>query len=179
MAIYIYRTAYSSRFLYRFDIRYRPWMGLPSARPEELRHPLDLIACTIAARHLDPMSQKTIAPRLARLTEETLLNQTFLASPSTDAVLGLLLMSLWAPINSRSSSSSEDEERVKIRSPIMLSASATHMALNLGLGSSNAQRVEEGGNASIEVVHQSRLVSPLIPSLSSTLIENVYLTLYT
>ncbi|KAF9034978.1 hypothetical protein BDZ89DRAFT_1062234, partial [Hymenopellis radicata] len=91
----ILSTPQIKRLIEIFDTRYAPWLcghRLPST---EL---LDLVSCTIASRHLDPLTQQSLGPRLLGLTERTFLNKLPSVVPSMESIQALLMLSLWSPL---------------------------------------------------------------------------------
>ncbi|KAL0580498.1 hypothetical protein V5O48_001485 [Marasmius crinis-equi] len=106
-----------------FSEQYMPWLNFNLIR--EAESPLlDLICCTIAARHLDENTRSLVAHRLQTLTQDSSARLIFQSrrSESLEAIQCLLILSLWSPV------SSEDFADGRL-----LIATAISMAMNIRL----------------------------------------------
>lgn len=89
---------------------------------------LDIVCCTVAARHLDPDPRALITPQLQRLAEanimKNLINQK--DSESIDAVQALMIMALWPTVCGYDSHLKDTQSLISTAVSM-----ATHMQLNL------------------------------------------------
>ncbi len=144
-------------FLYSFDTRYAPWLCGHRLQSTEL---LDLISCTIASRHLDPLTQQSIGPRLLSLTERIFLNNLDSVVPSMESIQALLLLSLWSPLLTGSSTDEQSSHPNFI-------LTAVNMAKTLRLSESSIvvmklkDRREQYPHESTIASTETRLVSTL------------------
>jgi hypothetical protein len=108
----------------RFEVQYHPWLNL---QPYHGRNsPLLMLArCTVASRHLDPVTRLAVVPQLQRLMEDVILTQVFNPMPSIESIEALLILSLWSPIGGPA--------HAPVRDGRLLVASGVSMAMNLRL----------------------------------------------
>ncbi|KAK1220353.1 hypothetical protein PQX77_016876 [Marasmius sp. AFHP31] len=108
-----------------FVENYTPWLNFKLIRDAESPL-LDLVCCTIAARHLDENTRAAVAFRLQTLTQDRTAKLIFQSrrSASLEAIQCLLILSLWAPVSSPSEDFGDGR---------LLIASAISMAMNLRL----------------------------------------------
>ena len=78
-------------------MKFEPWSCLPLIQTGPF---LDLVRCTISARYLDKDTRAHVAPRLQKLTEDTLARM--ISNPamyeSLETIHGLFILSAWSPI---------------------------------------------------------------------------------
>ncbi len=117
--------------LYRFSAKYAPWMNFTLIH-EGATPFLDLVCCTISSRYLDIATRSNIAPRLQKLTEDTIARMIFNPAryESLETIQGLIILSLWSPICGISQSGGRDGK--------MLISMAVSMAMNMRLNESSA-----------------------------------------
>ncbi|KAJ3841856.1 hypothetical protein F5878DRAFT_439046 [Lentinula raphanica] len=124
-----------TRLLEIFEERYAPWMCSPPRNPEpgssEL---LDLIRCTIAARHLDAVTRASVSPRLQRLSETLFLHQQLGTEPTVESIEALLILSLWSPLTNTGYSVKRDGRA--------LASIAVSSAISLGLSEASLHRAQ-------------------------------------
>ncbi|KDQ29675.1 hypothetical protein PLEOSDRAFT_1103686 [Pleurotus ostreatus PC15] len=106
-----------------FETRYRPWMSLPPANVNDTA--LDLVRCTIAARHLDSTTRSKVAPRLQALVESSLLQPGYPHTNTIEFMEALLILALWTPICGSGYAIERDSR--------LLASSAMQIAISLGL----------------------------------------------
>ncbi|KAF5393162.1 hypothetical protein D9757_001170 [Collybiopsis confluens] len=125
-----------TRLLDIFELRYAPWLCLSPRRLDQTSSPLlDLIRCTVAARHLDALTRASVSPRLQRLTEIVYLNHLLGSDPNIESVEALLILSLWSPLTNAGYSVKRDGTA--------LASTAVHFATNLGLPEASALRAAQ------------------------------------
>ncbi|KAG7097418.1 hypothetical protein E1B28_004765 [Marasmius oreades] len=142
-----------------FSKHYEPWLNFTLMKGTDSPL-LDLVCCTIAARHLDDNTRVTVAHRLHTLTQDNSAKLIFQSrrSESLEAIQCLLILSLWTPLSSASGDFGDGR---------LLIASAISMAMNLRLNEApsktlallNSQRAGETVNEShlLEMMNKSRL----------------------
>ncbi|KIY73954.1 hypothetical protein CYLTODRAFT_439588 [Cylindrobasidium torrendii FP15055 ss-10] len=84
-----------TRLLDIFDTQYLPWLCQVRIPRTDL---LDLVCCTIASRHLDPLTQEMLTPRMLMLTEHTLQRRMATEAPSLEFIQALIILAFWTPI---------------------------------------------------------------------------------
>jgi hypothetical protein len=104
---------------------YSPWLNLPPSR-DDYTPLLDLVRCMVASRHLDAVTRSIVAPQLQRKTDEAIFKRMFNPIPSTESLLALLILAMWAPVSGT--------PQPQVRDSRLLVASAVSMAMNLRLG---------------------------------------------
>ncbi|KAJ7084027.1 hypothetical protein B0H15DRAFT_911462 [Mycena belliarum] len=107
-----------------FETRYSPWLCAQPGSVECTNSLLDIVRCTIAARHLAPNARSAVAPRLQKLTEDVFLREIFNPQPPLESIQALLVLAVWAPICGTGA---------EARDGRLLIASAVSMAMNLHL----------------------------------------------
>ncbi|KAK0461685.1 uncharacterized protein EV420DRAFT_1761906 [Desarmillaria tabescens] len=117
-----------------FSVNYTPWLNFTLAREGPTPF-LDLVRCTVASRYLDASTRALVAPRLQRLTEDTIARMIFNPElfESQETIKGLIILSLWTPICGPSKGGGRDGR--------MLISMAVSMALNLGLNEASATAI--------------------------------------
>ncbi|KAI0068692.1 hypothetical protein BV25DRAFT_1817603 [Artomyces pyxidatus] len=92
-----------------FEMHYEPWLGLPphALGQEEI---LDLVRCTIASRHLDPLLRSRVSPALRKLTEEAIIRHVFNPTPSMSVIHAFALLALWSPFDSLPPGAAENHD---------------------------------------------------------------------
>lgn len=140
-----------------FQTRYTRWVSQFQATSEQTGI-LDLVRCTIASRHLDPITQASVSPRLYRLTESIFLEKLFHPIPSLESIGALIILSLWSPLYCPAQDSR------------LLVASAISMGMNFRLkeASAHAVRLQEQGLVGSQVYEEAMQRSRLWVLLSST-----------
>ncbi|KAJ3992657.1 hypothetical protein F5050DRAFT_885536 [Lentinula boryana] len=124
-----------NRLLEIFETRYAPWMCLPPRESHTTSSDLlDLIRCTIAARHLDAITRASISPRLQKLTETLFLHRQLGSEPTAESVEALLMLSLWSPLTNAGYSVKRDGRA--------LASIAVSSAINLGLSEASILRAQ-------------------------------------
>lgn len=145
----------------RFDARYTPWLNFALLRTAK-NTVLDLICCTVASRHLEPSLRATVAPRLQKLTESTIIKMIFNPSSaeSLESIQSLLILSLWSPVYGSADSG--------IRDGRVLVASAVSMAMNLRINEASSKVTKRDpsrqssyipNSTDVENMNKARLVS--------------------
>ncbi|KAJ7592950.1 hypothetical protein C8J56DRAFT_486269 [Mycena floridula] len=78
---------------------FQPWLSFPGILDEN-GSTLEIVCCTVAARHLELQARSTILPRLQKLTDSTISRILFNgpSAGSLEAIQALLIVSLWPPI---------------------------------------------------------------------------------
>ncbi|KAJ7592949.1 hypothetical protein C8J56DRAFT_486187 [Mycena floridula] len=78
---------------------FQPWLSFPGILDEN-GATLEIVCCTVAARHLELQARSTILPRLQKLTDSTISRILFNgpSAGSLEAIQALLIVSLWPPI---------------------------------------------------------------------------------
>lgn len=118
---------------------------------------MDVACCTVASRHLDPLTQEILVPRLVKLNQRILLSQLSAISPTTDRVQALVVLSLWAPLPYGLG------EGIPNNNALITSAVEMSRKLNLSEASRHALGLHQtSGQYSddfIGAAHRSRLVS--------------------
>ncbi|KAK0444355.1 hypothetical protein EV421DRAFT_1709252 [Armillaria borealis] len=140
-----------------FQTRYTRWVSQFQTTSEQTGI-LDLVRCTIASRHLDPITQASVSPRLYRLTESIFLEKLFHPIPSLESISALIILSLWSPLYCPAQDSR------------LLVASAISMGMNFRLkeASAHAVRLQEQGLVGSQVYEEAIQRSRLWVLLSST-----------
>ncbi|KAK0206995.1 hypothetical protein DFS33DRAFT_1382081 [Desarmillaria ectypa] len=140
-----------------FEKRYMRWVFQFQATSEQTEI-LDLVRCAIASRHLDPITQASVAPRLYRLTENIFLKKLFHPIPSLESIRALIILSLWSPAHCPTQDSR------------LLIASAVSMSTNFRLkeASAHAVRLQEQGLPVSQVYEEAIQRSRLWVLLSNT-----------
>ena len=109
-------------------MKFEPWSCLPLIQTGPF---LDLVRCTISARYLDKDTRAHVAPRLQKLTEDTLARM--ISNPamyeSLETIHGLFILSAWSPICGLSQSGICDGQ--------VLINMAVKMAINLRINESS------------------------------------------
>ncbi|KAI0316112.1 hypothetical protein OF83DRAFT_1128488 [Amylostereum chailletii] len=109
-----------------FDLHYEPWLSLPSNTLVN-DDVLDLVRCTIASRHLEPLSRTQVLPALHKLTDEVIMQHVFNPNPSIAAVQAFAMLSLWSPFENLPSTTTGS------RDSRLIAASAISMGTSLHL----------------------------------------------
>ncbi|KAL4256547.1 Protease transcriptional activator prtT [Pleurotus pulmonarius] len=135
-----------------FETRYRPWMSLPPANVSDTA--LDLVRCTVAARHLDSKTRSDVAPRLQALVESTLLQPGYPHTKTVEFIEALLILALWTPVCGHGYAIERDSR--------LLASSAMQIAISLGLDQYDNIQVLQQSKADTdgpdpEVVRKTRL----------------------
>ncbi|KAG7447600.1 uncharacterized protein BT62DRAFT_1004357 [Guyanagaster necrorhizus] len=140
-----------------FETRYTRWVCQLQTISEQ-DGVLDLVRCTIASRHLDPITQTSVAPRLYRLTDNILFKHLFHPIPSLESIGALIILSLWSPLQCPAQDSR------------LLVASAISMGMNFRLkeASAHAVRLQEQGLTDSQVYEEAIQRSRLWILLSTT-----------
>ncbi|KAK0461657.1 uncharacterized protein EV420DRAFT_120983 [Desarmillaria tabescens] len=140
-----------------FEKRYMRWVSQSQIISEQTGI-LDLVRCTVASRHLDPITQASVAPRLYRLTENIFLQKLFNPIPSLESIGALIILSLWSPVHCPNQDSR------------LLIASAVSMSMNFRLkeASAHAVRLQEQGLPDSQVYEEAIQRSRLWILLSNT-----------
>lgn len=140
-----------------FQTRYTRWVSQLQTTSEQTEI-LDLVRCTVASRHLDPITQASVSPRLYRLTESIFLEKLFHPIPSLESIGALIILSLWSPLYC-----SPQDSR-------LLVASAVSMGMNFRLKEASAHAVglQEQGLVGSQVYEEAIQRSRLWVLLSST-----------
>ncbi|KAK0491443.1 hypothetical protein IW261DRAFT_89036 [Armillaria novae-zelandiae] len=140
-----------------FRTRYTRWVSQLQTTSEKTEI-LDLVRCTVASRHLDPITQASVSPRLYRLTESIFLEKLFHPIPSLESIGALIILSLWSPLHY-----SPQDSR-------LLVASAVSMGMNFRLKEASAHAVglQERGLLGSQVYEEAIQRSRLWVLLSST-----------
>ncbi|KAF7319506.1 hypothetical protein HMN09_00289700 [Mycena chlorophos] len=141
-----------------FDERYTPWLNFKPARSPSSTM-LDLVCCTIAARHLEntPASIQT-KMLLQKLTDDSMGRIIMNPRPyeSVESIQALLILSLWAPLGGPVDSEGRDGR--------LLVASAVSMAMNLRLNQAS-QKVatlrKRAASVALSAEDQSKLAEAL------------------
>ncbi|TFY72967.1 hypothetical protein EVG20_g1 [Dentipellis fragilis] len=127
-----------------FDLHYLPWLSLPET--DIGNDPfLDLVRCTVASRHLDPLSRTTVAPALHKLTEEAVIRHVFNPCPSPAVVLAFTALALWMPLSKSSTSDTYDNR--------LIAGAAVNMCISLHMNQASTdvqqltERIEGGENS--------------------------------
>ncbi|KAE9404853.1 hypothetical protein BT96DRAFT_988942 [Gymnopus androsaceus JB14] len=124
-----------NRLLEMFESRYAPWMCLPPRLPERASSRLlDLVRCTVAARHLDAVTRASVSPRLQKLTETLFLNQLMSSDSNVESIEALSILSLWSPLSNAGYSMKRDGRA--------LASSAVSAAMNLRLSEASTLRAQ-------------------------------------
>ncbi|KAF9006714.1 hypothetical protein BDQ17DRAFT_1423580 [Cyathus striatus] len=156
-----------------FDSHYAPWLHIPPHRWGSSPQ-LDLVRCTVACRHLDPVTRNRVLPRLQKLTEEASLQHIFNPAPSQDYIESLLILSAWTPVGAPTSNEARmhdyfaqartklmnnelDEEGYRARLWQMLETA--ELLLCTGTGKPRLSRRIDPGNTKDIVIDASRLSS--------------------
>ncbi|TFK48539.1 hypothetical protein OE88DRAFT_1664416 [Heliocybe sulcata] len=118
-----------------FDNRYTPWLHISLDHMN--RHPfLDLVRCTVVARHIEASRRATILPRLYGLVDSYVLNYAFSTAQTMESVTAFLILSLWPlPSGTGSSDGLAHDSR-------MIAASAVSAAKQLSLDQSIAAALQ-------------------------------------
>ncbi|KAK0230345.1 hypothetical protein IW262DRAFT_1261429 [Armillaria fumosa] len=140
-----------------FQTRYTRWVSQLQTTSEQTEI-LDLVRCTVASRHLDPITQASVSPRLYRLTESIFLEKLFHPIPSLESIGALIILSLWSPL------------RCLPQDSRLLVASAVSMGMNFRLKEASAHAVglQEQGLVGSQVYEEAIQRSRLWVLLSST-----------
>ncbi|KAJ3865796.1 hypothetical protein EV359DRAFT_38015 [Lentinula novae-zelandiae] len=124
-----------NRLLEIFETRYAPWMCVPPRESENTSSDLlDLIRCTVAARHLDGVTRASVSPRLQKLTENLFLNRQLGSEPNAESIEALLVLSLWSPLTNVGYSVKRDGRA--------LASTAVSSAISLGLSEASLLRAQ-------------------------------------
>lgn len=99
---------------------------------------VNIISCYVASRHLDSMTQQMVIPQLHNLIRTILSRVTFTPLPSIESIIGVLILSMWAPVHNASSYAKPKDGR-------LLAATAVSLAMNLRMSQAGqyASRLKE------------------------------------
>ncbi|KAJ4479106.1 hypothetical protein J3R30DRAFT_3289341 [Lentinula aciculospora] len=123
------------RLLEIFEIQYAPWVCLPPRDPDQSSSELlNLIRCTVAARHLDAVTRVSVSPRLQKLTETSFLQRQLGSEPNPESIEALLMLSLWSPLTNAGYSVKRDGRA--------LAFTAVGSAISLGLSEASVLRTQ-------------------------------------
>lgn len=81
---------------------------------------LDLVCCTITSRHLDPLTQETLTPRMLALTEQRLQHKMATEPPSLELIQALVILTYWTPIGNEDGADSHARIRAAIKQSKLL-----------------------------------------------------------
>ncbi|ETW84020.1 hypothetical protein HETIRDRAFT_102650 [Heterobasidion irregulare TC 32-1] len=109
-----------------FDTHYAPWLNLPweSTHEDEF---LDIVRCTIACRHMEPLTRSIVSPSLNKLSEAAMMRHVFDPSPSLSTILAFMILSLWSPLQGSS------PIPAKVHDNRLIAAAAVNMCNSLRL----------------------------------------------
>ncbi|KAG7444815.1 uncharacterized protein BT62DRAFT_970758 [Guyanagaster necrorhizus] len=148
-----------------FSVNYSPWLNFHLIQDGPIPF-LNLVCCTVASRHLSPSTRSLVAPRLQKLTEDTIARVAFNPQEfeSEETIQGLIILSLWMPICGSAKGGGSDGR--------MLIGMAVTMAMNLRLNeavaTANSLRNELQGECDREVLEKALNSARLWMTLSTT-----------
>ncbi|KZV76063.1 hypothetical protein PENSPDRAFT_646607 [Peniophora sp. CONT] len=132
-----------------FEKHYEPWLSLPAHTlvDDEI---LDLVRCSIASRHLEPLARAQVFPPMRHLVEQVIMQHVFNPTPTMAVVQAFAILSLWSPFDNLppSAGGSHDSR--------LIAASAVSMGRTLGLHESEdralalQQRLVKGGQLTVQ-----------------------------
>lgn len=133
----------------RFDQRYAPWLFFHPRRHGITAPLLDIAYCAVASRHLDHNTRARVGPQLARLATETFTREIFRPTPTSESILGVIILSMWSPIFSGGTYLLDSR---------LLIGSAVSLSMNLQLSQAAAQVLDfrEGQVTDEESVNDAR-----------------------
>ncbi|KAI0053600.1 hypothetical protein FA95DRAFT_1579274 [Auriscalpium vulgare] len=102
-----------------FELHYSPWLSLP---PQALGDDpiLDLVRCTIACRHLDPLLRSRVSPALRKLTEEAIMKHVFNPAPSIAVIEAFSMLALWSPFDNAATSTDSHDSRLIVATAVTM-----------------------------------------------------------